>query len=244
MITTEEVTKSYGRNLVLRGITFCAAAGRITLLVGPNGAGKSTTIKVLAGLIRPNSGNARINKIDIVAHRIGAQRSLAYLPQRPSFHPRMTCAEILRFYARLRGVAASRYEAVLDLAGLRDFEKIRTHELSGGTRQRLGLALLFLPDAPVLLLDEPGLSLDPAWRKRLQETLRFEAERGKTVLVTTHLVREWNNVAHRCLLCRDGKIERELDPTDLPHNFDELETVARDASTRSTIDEPHFSIVQ
>ena len=63
MITTEEITKSYGRNLVLRGITFCAAAGKITLLVGPNGAGKSTTIKVLAGLIRPNSGNARINKI-------------------------------------------------------------------------------------------------------------------------------------------------------------------------------------
>ena len=89
MITTEEITKSYGRNLVLRGITFCAAVGRITLLVGPNGAGKSTTIKVLAGLIRPNSGNARINKIDIAAHRIGAQRSLAYLPQRPSFHPRM-----------------------------------------------------------------------------------------------------------------------------------------------------------
>ena len=124
----------------------------------------------------------------------------------------MTCGEILRFYARLRGVTASRYEAVLDLAGLREIERVRTSALSGGTRQRLGLALLLLPDAPVLLFDEPGLSLDPGWRKRLQETLRFEAERGKAVLVTTHLVREWNNVAHRCLLCRDGKIERELDP--------------------------------
>ena len=89
MIATEEITKSYRRNLVLRGITFCAAADEITLLVGPNGAGKSTTMKVLAGLIRPNSGHARINKIDIVAQRIEAQRSLAYLPQRPSFHPRM-----------------------------------------------------------------------------------------------------------------------------------------------------------
>jgi ABC-type multidrug transport system ATPase subunit len=200
-------------------------------------------MKVLAGLIRPQSGSAHINEIDIIDQRIAAQRLLAYLPQRPSFHPRMTCAEILRFYARLRAVAPSRYEAVLELAGLREFERVRTGKLSGGTRQRLGLALLLLPDAPVLLLDEPGLSLDPSWRKRLQETLRFEAGRGKTVLVTTHLVREWNNVAHRCLLCRDGKIERQLDAANLPHNFDEMETVAHDASARSTIDEPHFSIV-
>jgi ABC-2 type transport system ATP-binding protein len=243
MIYVETITKSYGRNLVLRGLTFSANACEITLLVGPNGAGKSTTMKVLAGLIRPQTGSAHINKIDIVDQRIAAQRSLAYLPQRPSFHPRMTCAEILRFYARLRGVAASRYEAVLDLAGLREFERVRTGELSGGTRQRLGLALLLLPDASVLLLDEPGLSLDPGWRQRLQDTLRFEAERGKTVLVTTHLVREWNNVAHRCLLCRDGKIERELDPANLPHNFDEMEHVAPDAHTRSAINEPRFSIV-
>ena len=243
MIAVEALTKSYGRNLVLRGMTFNAAPREITLLVGANGAGKSTTMKVLAGLIRPQKGSAHINRIDIVDQRIAAQRLLAYLPQRPSFHPRMTCAEILRFYARLRAVAASRYEAVIDLAGLREFERVRTSALSGGTRQRLGLALLLLPDAPVLLLDEPGLSLDPGWRQRLQDTLRFEAERGKTVLVTTHLVREWNNVAHRCLLCRDGKIERELDPTNLPHNFDEMEQVAPDAHKRSTINEPHFSIV-
>jgi ABC-type multidrug transport system ATPase subunit len=243
MIAVEALTKSYGRNLVLRDMTFSAALREITLLVGANGAGKSTTMKVLAGLIRPQKGSAHINKIDIVDQRIAAQRSLAYLPQRPSFHPRMTCGEILRFYARLRGVTASRYEAVLDLAGLREFERVRTRALSGGTRQRLGLALLLLPDAPVLLLDEPGLSLDPGWRQRLQDTLRFEAERGKTVLVTTHLVREWNNVAHRCLLCRAGKIERELDPTNLPHNFDEMEHVAPDAHTGSIINEPHFSIV-
>ena len=243
MIAVEALTKSYGRNLVLRGMTFNAAPREITLLVGANGAGKSTTMKVLAGLIRPNGGSARIDMIDIVRQCIAAQRSLAYLPQRPSFHRRMTCGEILRFYARLRGVAAPRYEAVLDLAGLREFERVRTSALSGGTLQRLGLALLLLPDAQVLLLDEPGLSLDPGWRQRLQDTLRFEAKQGKTVLVTTHLVREWNNVAHRCLLCRDGKIERELDPANLPHNFDEMEQVAPDAHTRSTINEPHFSII-
>jgi ABC-type multidrug transport system ATPase subunit len=219
-------------------MSILAKTGEITLLVGPNGAGKTTTMKVLAGLVRPSSGNARVQSFDVVRDRIGAQRALSYLPQRPNFHPRLTCAEIMRFYARLRGIALSRCEATLDQTGLREFECVRIGELSGGTRQRLGLALLLLPDAPVLLLDEPGLSLDPAWRKRLQETLRFEAARGKTVLVTTHLVAEWNNVANRCLLCCDGKIERELDPRNLPQNFDEIEK-----ADTSLIYEPHFSVL-
>jgi ABC-type multidrug transport system ATPase subunit len=102
---------------------------------------------------------------------------------------------------------------------------MRTGKLSGGMRQRLGLALLLLADAPVLLLDEPGLSLDPGWRKWLQQTLRFEAQREKTVLITTHLIAEWNNVADRCLLCRDGGIERELDPADLPYDFNDIDDV-------------------
>jgi Cu-processing system ATP-binding protein len=222
MIAAEHLLKNYGRKSVLRDLSIRAQAGEITLLVGPNGAGKTTTVKVLAGLVRPNGGVARINSLDIVRDRLQAQRALSYLPQRPNFHPRLTCIEIIRFYARLRGLGLSRCEAVLDQAGLREFAHTRAGELSGGTRQRVGLALLLLPDAPALLLDEPGLSLDPAWRKRLQETLRFEAERGKAVLVTTQLVAEWNNVAHRCLLCREGKIERQLDPTNLPHDFDQL----------------------
>jgi ABC-2 type transport system ATP-binding protein len=234
MITAGIITKNYGRIPVLREISFAVRPSEITLLVGANGAGKSTTMRILVGLNRPNSGSAQINGFDIVKQRIAAQRSLAYLPQRPSFHPAMTCGEILRFYAKLRGVTA-RYEAALNLAGLREFENVRTRALSGGTRQRLGLALLLLPDAPVLLLDEPGLSLDPGWRKRLQETLGFEASRGKTVLITTHLVREWNNVAQRCLLCREGKIERELDPTNLPHTFDELELQGDQGSSNAPL---------
>ena len=223
MIAVDRLTKSYGKKAVLRGISFRADPGAITLLVGPNGAGKSTTLKVLAGLIRPNGGLARVNGFDVVAERIKAQRTLAYLPQSPNFHPRLTCLEVLRFYARLRGVLKARCEAMLELTGLTDVAHVRTGKLSGGMRQRLGLALLLLADTPVLLLDEPGLSLDPAWRKRLQETLHFEAQRGKTVLVTTHLIAEWNDVADRCLLCRDGAIERELDPADLPHNFEDAD---------------------
>jgi ABC-2 type transport system ATP-binding protein len=153
----------------------------------------------------------------------------------------------LRFYAGLRGVPVSRCEAMLQLTGLGEVAKVRTEKLSGGMRQLLGIAFLLLADAPVLLLDEPGLSLDPGWRKWLQQKLRFEAERGKAILVTTHLIAEWNNVADRCLLCRDGIIERELDPRNLPNDFDEIDSSANRPEFRSTGKElirngGHFSI--
>ena len=213
-----------------------ANAKQITLMVGPNGAGKSTTIKVLAGLIRPNTGTAHVNSFDIVKQRIPAQRSTAYLPQRPSFHPKLTCLEVLRFYAGLRGVPVSRCEAMLQLTGLGDVAKMRTEKLSGGMRQLLGVAFMLLADAPVLLLDEPGLSLDPGWRKWLQQKLRFEAERGKTILVTTHLIAEWNDVADRCLLCRDGIIEGQLDPRNLPNDFSEINSPTQGPEVMPTTD--------
>lgn len=225
MIAAHNLIKNFGRKPVLRGLSFEAKRGEVTLMVGPNAAGKSTTIKIFAGLIHPTSGTAHIHDLDIVARTIAAQRLIAYLPQRPSFHPRLTCLQVLRFYAGLRGMPRLRCETVLELMGLTDDAHTRTEKLSGGMRQRLGLAVLLLVDTPVLLLDEPGLSLDPGWRKRLQQTLHFEARRDKIVLVTTHLIAEWNNVADRCLLCRDGMIERELDPTNLPRDFDELDDV-------------------
>ena len=238
MISAQDLTKSFGRKAILRGISLHADPNQITLMVGPNGAGKSTTIKVLAGLIRPNSGTAHVNGFDIVQQRISAQRATAYLPQRPSFHPKLTCLEVLRFYAGLRGVPASRCEAMLQLTGLDDVARMRTEKLSGGMRQLLGIAFLLLADAPVLLLDEPGLSLDPGWRKWLQQKLRFEAERGKTILVTTHLIAEWNDVADRCLLCRHGIIERELNPGNLPNDFSEIDSATEGPDVTPIRNEP------
>jgi len=229
MIAAEKLTKAYHHKPVLRGITFTARAGEITLLVGPNGAGKSTTMKVLTGLARADGGEAIIAGKNIVRETIAAQRLLSFLPQSPNFHPRFTCEQIVGFYARLRGIDRRQRDAALAMAGLREVAHEQTRILSGGMRQRLGMALLLLPNAPVLLLDEPGISLDPAWRRRLQIILHEEAHRGKTVLVTTHLIAEWNNVAHRCLLCRDGVIERELDPANLADDVDELELHAAPA---------------
>jgi ABC-type multidrug transport system ATPase subunit len=228
MIATQNLQKRFGHKEVLRGLTLEARPGEITMLVGANGAGKSTTMKLLAGLIAADSGAAFIAGHDVVHAKREAQRALSYLPQNPDFHPRLSCRQILNFYARLRGLKKSRGAEMLELLGLTNAAHERTGALSGGMRQRLGVALLLLPDAPVLLLDEPGLSLDPGWRSRLQEILNAEAVRGKTILMTTHLIAEWNGVAQRCLLCHRGRIERELDPSDLPHDFDDFEEVASD----------------
>src|SRR5215831_19422570 len=134
MISAHNIVKSFGRKAILRDVSLQANAKQITLMVGPNGAGKSTMVKVLAGLIRPNSGTAHVNGFDIVERRIAAQRSTAYLPQRPSFHPKLSCLEVLRFYAGLRGVPVSRCEAILQLTGLGDVAKMPTEKLSGGMR--------------------------------------------------------------------------------------------------------------
>ena len=97
MITIEHLVKSYGGKAVLRDMSMVAASGEITLLVGPNGAGKTTTVKVLAGLVRPSAGVAKVQSFDVVRDRIKAQRASSYLPQRPDFHPRLSSIEILRF---------------------------------------------------------------------------------------------------------------------------------------------------
>ena len=215
MIEAKNLRKTFGKNVVLSGAEFEAREGEITLLIGANGAGKSTTIRMLAGLCLPDEGTLRVSGI---CSKDGGERyraRISYLPQNPAFHPGFGGRRILEFYARLRGVPHARVQEVIELAGLEGHADKPTGILSGGLRQRLGLALLLLPDAPVLLLDEPGLSLDPEWRERLMDLLRSEALAGKTVLVATHLLWEWNGRADRCLLCEDGAVRDGVDPARL-----------------------------
>lgn len=220
MIAAQNLTKRYGRQEVLRGVSFVTGPGEITLLVGANGVGKTTTMRILSGLLRPDGGDAFIRGKSIVRDRMAAQRNLSFLPQGVAFHPRLSCGAVLRFYASLRGIDRSRVEPMLRLAGLADESKKSTGRLSGGLRQRLGIGVLLLPDAPVLLLDEPGLSLDPEWRGRLKELLKAEAERGKTILVATHLLAEWEGTADRCLLVRRDGLVSDLNPARIREEFE------------------------
>jgi ABC-type multidrug transport system ATPase subunit len=219
MILTRNLQKTFGRHCVLDGLDLAAEPGAITLLVGANGAGKTTALRLLAGLAEPDAGKIAIAGHDLHKARSEALAHLSFLPQAPRFHPRLTAAQVAEFYGRLRGRDRAEVTAALEAWGLVECARVPTGKLSGGLRQRLALAVFALADAPVLLLDEPGLSLDPEWRERLQEFLTGEARRGRTVLVATHLLGEWENRVDRCLLIENGRCAGEIPPDRLREAF-------------------------
>lgn len=206
MIQVENVSKSFGATTVLGGASCSVEAGQLALLTGANGAGKSTLLRVLAGLMTPDAGTAKIDGVDVTQRRQAAQARLAYLPQDVRFQKAQTPRQVLRFYAALRQVRAERVETLLEEGALAEAADRPTQALSGGMRQRLGLAVAWLPEAPVLLLDEPGLSLDPAWRSYLIEKLRRLAGEGRAVLVATHLTEVWAEAADVTLRCTGGAV--------------------------------------
>lgn len=206
MIDVADLDKSFGDTEVLRGASFSAAPGTATVLVGPNGSGKTTTLHVLAGLVTPDAGTALIDGVDMVTNRTSAQERLAFLPQDVRFHDALTPRQVLRFYAGLRDASEARIGALLDDVGLADAAQKPCGTLSGGMRQRLGIAVFELARAPVLLLDEPGLSLDPEWRSFLMERLQARVEEGAAVLMATHLLDVWRPLADRVLRCDNGVV--------------------------------------
>jgi ABC-type multidrug transport system ATPase subunit len=197
---------------VLDGASFSVEGGTVAALVGPNGSGKTTTLHMLAGLATPDAGTARIGGVDVGRDRAAAQAKLAFLPQDVRFHNALTPRQVLRFYADLRGADADRIGTALQCVDLTAAAEQPCSTLSGGMRQRLGLALLILADADVLLLDEPGLSLDPDWRRALMKWLRDCADTGATVLMATHLLEVWRPAIDCVLTCSDGFIRAEDAP--------------------------------
>lgn len=219
MILTRNLTKSFGTRPVLAGLDLAVEPGALTLMVGSNGAGKTTTLRLLAGLSEPDRGTIALAGHDLRRDRTAALAQVSFLPQAPRFHPRLTCIQTVEFHASLRGRPRSDAAEALAAWGLAEFQHVPTGKLSGGLRQRLALAIFALPRAPILILDEPGLSLDPSWRQILQQHLGREARRGCTVLVATHLVREWEGRADRCVLVEDGRAQRDLPPERLSEFF-------------------------
>ena len=205
MVRARGLTKRYGAVTAVDNLTFEVERGETFALIGPNGAGKTTTLRLLLGLTRPDAGELAIGPAGLRPGDPAARHDLGYVPQRVEFPAGRTVAEVLRFFADLRGLEVGAVGAVLERVGLTAVAGRRASELSGGYTQRLSLAQALLADPALLVLDEPTASLDPeaTWEFRsLVQQLRRE---GKTILLCSHLLAEIERIADRVLILVEGR---------------------------------------
>jgi ABC-2 type transport system ATP-binding protein len=215
MITIDSLTKTYGRSTVVDDVSFQARPGRVTAFLGPNGAGKSTTMRILVGLTRATSGTATISG-RAYADLPNPGREVGLLLDASAQHAGRTGREILTIAQRFMGLPYPRVEDVLDLVSLTPQEASRrVRDYSLGMRQRLGLATALLGDPEVLVLDEPANGLDPSGIHWMRGLLREYADRGGTVLLSSHLLREIEVVADDLVLIGNGRILAQGTKSDL-----------------------------
>ncbi len=204
MIVLDGLRKAYGNRLVLDGVSLSPLPGRITALAGPNGSGKTTLIKLLLGLARPDAGRILIDGEPIdVAGRYRAR--IGYAPQAPRFPDNLAIGEIFAMLKALRPGAATD-ETLIDAFGLRAEWETAAGVLSGGWRQKVSIAAatLFAPD--VLVLDEPTAGLDPISSGLLKAHLRHERQRGRTILITSHILSELEELSDDVAFLSDGRL--------------------------------------
>lgn len=193
MIELRELTKRYGETTAVDGLTFTVKPGLITGFLGPNGAGKSTTMRLVLGLDRPDAGTALVGGHPYRTYRYPLYEVGALLEAR-STHPGRTAYHHLRWLAQTHGIGRARIDQVLELTGLSAAARKRVGGFSLGMSQRLGVAVALLGDPPVLLLDEPMNGLDPEGMAWMRGLLRGLADDGRTVLISSHLMSEMQQI--------------------------------------------------
>lgn len=208
-VVARELSRRFGDFVAVDRVSFEVLEGEIFGFLGPNGAGKTTTIKMLAGLIRPSSGEGRVAGLDIMTETAAIQSRIGYMSQLFSLYSDLTVEENLAFFARLYGVSgAARKERIdwaLEMAGLGDRRDRLTAELPLGHKQRLALGSAVLHEPPILFLDEPTSGVDPLSRRNFWELIYDLASQGTTVFVTTHYMEEAEH-CHRLALMNRGRL--------------------------------------
>jgi ABC-2 type transport system ATP-binding protein len=224
LITIDSLTKKYGRTTAVDGVSFVARPGRVTGFLGPNGAGKSTTMRMVVGLTKPTSGSATVNGRPF-AELANPGREIGVMLDASAQHAGRTGREILTIVQQMLGLPGRRVEEMLDLVSLTPAEADRrVGNYSLGMRQRLGIASALIGNPGVLMLDEPANGLDPAGIRWMRDLLRDFADRGGTVLLSSHLLREVEIVADDLVMIGHGRVVCEGAKADLVRS---LGTVAR-----------------
>jgi ABC-2 type transport system ATP-binding protein len=215
MIEAEGLTKRFGATTVVDDVSFRCEPGTITGFLGPNGAGKTTTMRMLCGLSRPDGGHAEVLG-GPYAQLANPGRRVGILLDASAQHAGRRGREALAVSAQMMGVDAARVPALLDLGGLdRAAARKRVRQYSLGLRQRLGIAHALLGDPQVLILDEPANGLDPPGMRWMREVLRDFADRGGTVLLSSHLLHEIEVIADDIVVIGNGRIVSQGTKTEL-----------------------------
>ena len=206
MIRVDHLTKEYGKFTAVEDVSFEVRQGEVFGLLGPNGSGKTTTMKSMVGLNIPTSGQVLVNGYDVQRNPKEAKQFVSYLPQRVVFPENLTAREVIRFFGSMRKISKKAADEALANARFNGFSDKLVGEFSGGMVQRLGLAVVSMPDAPILLLDEPTANLDPQGVKRFREFVKEQKRRGKTIIFSTHLLSEVEELADRAGIFVGGKL--------------------------------------
>jgi Cu-processing system ATP-binding protein len=215
MIWYRGFTKRYGAHVAVEGFTFEVRAGEAVALLGPNGSGKTTSLKAAAGLVRPTAGEVLVGDPPRSVADPAGRRACSYLPQKVTFPEALSGREVVEFYRALRGAPEEGTDRVLKFASLNGASGRAVGTYSGGMVQRLGLAVAMLPDAPVLLLDEPTAALDPDGLCAFYGLVERRKHEGKTIFFTSHQLGDVERLADRFAVLIGGRLvasfaQREL----------------------------------
>jgi len=210
LLHTSGLRKSYGEFLALEGLDIDVRPGEAFALLGPNGAGKTTTIKLIMGLLRPDSGTARLGGLDCYSDRAAAKRVVGYLPDEPDFPDYLRGIEVLRFVGSMHGLdkdlVESRVRPLLERLALDDADEEFAMNYSQGMRKKLALTAALLHEPPLLLLDEPTAGLDPYATRSLHALVREQVDAGRSVLLSTHLLDQAERVCDRLGILYKGRL--------------------------------------
>ncbi|EIM07849.1 ABC transporter [Planococcus antarcticus DSM 14505] len=205
MITVEKLHKTINKRKILSDISFSISKGECVGLLGPNGAGKTTVIKCMTGILQYEKGDIRFNSAPIVQHK----KNIGYLSQHTDFKPWMTCEESLLFFGKLSGLDDDflkvHISVVLEEVGLKDKGTYKVEQLSGGMKQRLGIAQAILHQPQLLILDEPVSALDPIGRNDIKKLIA-RLKKRTTIIISTHILDDASEFCDRYLILKNGMI--------------------------------------
>jgi len=204
-IVVDRLCKRYGALVAVDDISFKVEKGEVFAFLGPNGAGKSVTTEIIETIRTPTSGKVTVLGLDVGKRKTEIVRRIGVLPQNFSSFDRITVRESLRYYARVFGCKAD-IDALMDLTNLTDKADAQFNTLSGGLKQRLGIAAALVNDPEVVFLDEPTTGLDPHARRQVWDVLKGLKKRGKTVFLTTHYLEEAELLADTVAIISRGRI--------------------------------------